>query len=133
MYSRTLAAVAIYMRISRCVDMEPVILFKALSDTTRLRCLLLLASQDELCVCDLTSALDLPQPKVSHHLGNLRKAGLVQDRKQGQWTFYRLPSDLPDWARAVIQAAYEGNAGHPPFDRDLAQLHEQVCQVTRCD
>jgi len=90
--------------------MDTRILFKALSDTTRLSCLLLLVSQDELCVCDLTGALDLPQPKVSHHLGNLRKAGLVQDRKQGQWTFYRLHPDLPDWARAVIEATYEGNA-----------------------
>jgi ArsR family transcriptional regulator len=113
--------------------MDPTIPFKALSDTTRLRCLLLLASQDELCVCDLTSALDLPQPKVSHHLGNLRKAGLVLDRKQGQWTFYRLHPDLPEWARAVIEAAREGNAGHPPFDRDLARLNEQSCQVVRCD
>ncbi len=55
--------------------MEPSTLFKALSDPTRLRCITLLSSHDELCVCELTQALDLPQPKVSHHLAALRKAG----------------------------------------------------------
>jgi len=113
--------------------MEPSILFKALSDTTRLRCILLLANQGELCVCDLTCVLALPQPRVSHHLGNLRKAGLVQDHRQGPWTFYRLHPDLPDWALAVIEATREGNLNQPPFDEDLAQFHEQSCRKACCD
>ncbi len=108
--------------------MGPTILFRTLSDGTRLRCLLLQARRDEICVCDLTSVLDLPQSRVSHHLGNLRKAGLVQDCKQGPWTFYRLHPDLPGWARSVIEAACEGNAAHPPFDRDLARLQRQTCR-----
>ena len=55
-------------------------LFKALSDTTRLRCLSLLVNEEELCVCELTHALALPQPKISHHMAALRKAELVSDR-----------------------------------------------------
>jgi len=63
--------------------------FKALSDETRLRVLKLLES-GELCVCDIVAALDMIQPKVSFHLGVLKKARLIKDRKQGKWIHYRL-------------------------------------------
>jgi len=97
-------------------------LFKALSDPTRLRCIMLLAQYEELCVCDLTTALDLPQPKISHHLGNLRKAGLVSDRTQGLWHFYHIHPDLPAWARQVIDDAHTGLAGQSPFTEDNTRL-----------
>ena len=64
-------------------------LFKALSDETRLRILALLG-EGELCVCDLMAILDLPQSTVSRHLATLRNAGLVEDRRQGVWMYYRL-------------------------------------------
>jgi ArsR family transcriptional regulator len=64
-------------------------LFKALCDETRLRILALL-TMDELCVCDLVAILDLPQSSVSRHLAHLRNAGLVNDRRQGVWMYYRL-------------------------------------------
>lgn len=64
-------------------------IFKALSDETRLRIVKLL-EQGELCVCDIVAALDIVQPKVSFHLGVLREAGLIKDRKQGKWTHYRI-------------------------------------------
>lgn len=63
--------------------------FKALSDTIRLRIIKLL-EHGELCVCDIVAALDMVQPKVSFHLGILKRAGLVTDRKQGKWIHYRL-------------------------------------------
>jgi ArsR family transcriptional regulator len=64
-------------------------LFKALSDETRLRILALLEA-GELCVCDLMAVLELPQSTVSRHLATLRNAGLVEDRRQGIWMYYRL-------------------------------------------
>ncbi len=64
-------------------------LFKALSDRTRLRIMCLLRG-GELCVCDLVSALRVPQPRASRHLAYLRAAGLVFTRKEGYWTYYRL-------------------------------------------
>jgi ArsR family transcriptional regulator len=68
--------------------------FKALSDETRLKILKLL-EQGELCVCDLVAALDMIQPRVSFHLGILKKARLVKDRKEGKWMHYRIDdSDL---------------------------------------
>ena len=66
-----------------------VTIFKALSDETRLRIIKLL-EQGELCVCDITAALDIVQPKVSFHLSALKEAGLIKDRKQGKWIHYSL-------------------------------------------
>ncbi|MEK6743977.1 MAG: metalloregulator ArsR/SmtB family transcription factor [Nitrospirota bacterium] len=63
--------------------------FKALSEETRLRIIKLL-EQGELCVCDITAALDMVQPKVSFHLSALKEAGLIKDRKQGKWIHYSL-------------------------------------------
>jgi ArsR family transcriptional regulator len=63
-------------------------IFKALSDETRLRIVKLL-ERGELCVCDIVEALGLIQPKVSFHLGVLKEAGLVRDRKEGKWIHYR--------------------------------------------
>lgn len=66
-----------------------VMIFKALSDETRLRIIKLL-EEGELCVCDITAALDMVQPKVSFHLSALKEAGFIKDRKQGKWIHYRL-------------------------------------------
>ena len=63
--------------------------FKALTDETRLKIIKLL-EQGELCVCDIVASLDMQQSKVSFHLGVLKEAGLIQDRKQGKWTHYRI-------------------------------------------
>ena len=102
--------------------MSPTQLFKALSDPTRLRCLLLLVNHDELCVCELTHALELPQPKVSHHLGTLRRDGLVSDRKTGLWVYYRLDPSLPAWALEVLRHTAAGVAGGVPYITDERTL-----------
>ena len=84
---------------------ELVTIFKALSDETRLRVVKLL-EQGELCVCDITAALDMVQPKVSFHLSALKEAGLVKDRKQGKWIHYSLnEKDL--FRRMLILSACE--------------------------
>jgi ArsR family transcriptional regulator len=57
-------------------------LFKNLSDETRLSIVLLLSEMGELCVCDLCTALEQSQPKISRHLAMLRESGLLLDRKQ---------------------------------------------------
>jgi ArsR family transcriptional regulator len=103
--------------------MDPTQLFKALSDPTRLRCLSLLAGSDELCVCELTQVLDLPQPKISHHLAALRRAGLVSDRKEGLWIHYRISGALPGWARDVIRTTAAGIRDQEPFARDRVALN----------
>jgi ArsR family transcriptional regulator len=85
--------------------LTPEKLFRALSDPTRLRCLLLLLAEERLCVCEFVHSLGLSQPRVSRHLGHLRDLGIVQDERRGQWMHYRLHPELPGWARDVLAAA----------------------------
>ncbi|WP_372622237.1 ArsR/SmtB family transcription factor, partial [Alteromonas stellipolaris] len=66
---------------STCVSLSPLSLFKCLAEETRLKTLLMLCVKDELCVCDLTEALNLSQPKISRHLADLRKCELVADER----------------------------------------------------
>ena len=80
-------------------------IFKALSDETRLRILKLL-EHGELCVCDIVAALDMIQPNVSFHLGVLKEAGLIKDRKQGKWTHYRI-NDTDMFRRFLILSTIE--------------------------
>ncbi len=91
------------------IMITPVSFYKCLSEDTRLKCLLLITMQSELCVCDLISALKLSQPKVSRHLAELRKCGLLQDERRGKWVFYRLNPSLPEWSVDVLKTTAESN------------------------
>jgi ArsR family transcriptional regulator len=68
---------------------EIAIIFKALSDDTRLRVIKLLQER-ELCVCELMQVLDMSQPRISRHMSVLKNAGLVEDRREGKWVHYFL-------------------------------------------
>ena len=89
--------------------MNPLQFYKCLSDETRLKTLLLIEHERELCVCELTAALKEIQPKISRHLAQLRKCGLLQDRRQGQWVFYQVNKMLPDWAKQVLTDTLKHN------------------------
>jgi len=97
-------------------------MFAALANESRLRCLVLLSCHAQLCVCELTYALGLSQPHVSRHLGQLRESGLVTDRREGIWVYYRIAADLPLWAHEVLERTARGLVGQAPFDRDAATL-----------
>ena len=79
--------------------------FKALADPTRVRILGLLAA-GEVCVCHLHESLRLSQPLVSRHLAYLRRAGLVETRKEGLWVHYRLAPVEDDVMRTLVDAVY---------------------------
>ncbi|WP_199634787.1 metalloregulator ArsR/SmtB family transcription factor [Serratia sp. PAMC26656] len=87
-------------------SLTPLKLFKNLSDDTRLNLVLLLRQAGELCVCELSGALDESQPKISRHLAMLRESGLLLDRREGKWIFYRLSPHMPAWAAAIIEQAW---------------------------
>lgn len=92
------------------INIEPTEVFKALSDRTRLRILRILVSmpQEEVCLCELTEALQESEANVSRHLKALRQSGLLVSEKEGRWVYHRLVpsrtmeifyqviSDLPD-------------------------------------
>ncbi len=84
-------------------------LCKALSDETRIRILKLL-EQGELCVCDITAALDMVQPKVSFHLTVLKEAGLIRDRKEGRWVHYQMDG-RDDMGQALLHLVSAADAG----------------------
>lgn len=102
--------------------------FKALADETRLRCLSLLASEDELCVCEFTHALELSQPKVSRHLAYLKHAGIVTDRRDKLWVYYQLDTHLPDWQRQLIAATCSALAQQESMTHALQRLQQMSCR-----
>ena len=106
-------------------------IFRAFSDETRLRILHLLKIE-EMCVGDLVSILELPQPTVSRHLSYLRNAELVETRKEGLWRFYRLsPVDNQ------LQERLFGCLGRcfkdiPTLDEDERRAAELKASGTSC-
>lgn len=96
---------------------------KAFADPVRLRLLNLLGgAREEVCVCHLHGALDLPQPTVSRHLAYLRRSGLVLGRKQGLWVYYRLAKASHPLHRILI-GCLGSSLGDPEiFHHDLERL-----------
>jgi ArsR family transcriptional regulator len=79
--------------------------FKALADPARIRILGLLANGEQ-CVCHIHESLRLPQSLVSRHLAYLRRAGLVDSRKDGLWVHYRLSTGRDEVTRTLLEAVY---------------------------
>ncbi len=107
--------------------------FKALADKTRLRILALLGD-DEVCVCHIHDALDVPQPTASRHLAYLRRSGLVDVRREGVWMHYRVSVSLDPVVRAVVHAAVHALTHVSATTRDrkrfaMAAGHSRVLAV----
>jgi ArsR family transcriptional regulator len=100
--------------------------FRALADRTRLRLLNLMGS-DEVCVCFFVEILKTNQPKISRHLAYLRRAGIVEARREGQWIHYRIakPND-PDAAK-VLTNTMSWLAEDPEMQRDRQRLTKICC------
>jgi len=96
-------------------------LFRALADETRLRIIARL-SHGELCVCHLQAALELPQPTVSRQLGILRAAGLVEDRREGTWVYYRLLRQENPECERLLRGLVTSYAKDGALRRDVEKL-----------
>jgi len=108
--------------------MIPVQFFKCLSDETRLRCVTILHKEGKLCVCELTAALALSQPKISRHLAQLRQNGLLLDSREGQWVYYQINPKLPAWALPLLDKALAAVADGEQFHKDLERLNKMDCR-----
>lgn len=109
--------------------LSPVAFYKCLAEETRLKVILLISLKGELCVCDLVAALALSQPKVSRHLAELRKCGLLLDERRGKWVYYQLNQSLPQWARTVLEQTAHNT---PQFlSTSLSQL-EHALKTREC-
>ena len=90
---------------------------RALSDPTRLRIVALL-EKDELSVNELQEITRMGQSRISTHLGLLQDSGLVQSRREGKRTFYRLNAAPGGAVRNVIQLAINGATELPEHNGD---------------
>ncbi|WP_338553222.1 metalloregulator ArsR/SmtB family transcription factor [Paenibacillus sp. KS-LC4] len=95
--------------------------FKLLADKTRLTILALLRER-ELCVCDITELIGMSQPNASQHLRKLKAAGLLSEKKKGQWVYYSLDPE----AEAYVQGVYEYL---PSMKAQIAGLKNNSCSV----
>ncbi|MBK8537943.1 MAG: metalloregulator ArsR/SmtB family transcription factor [Candidatus Competibacteraceae bacterium] len=83
---------------------------------------MLIAVEDEVCVCEMTHALGEIQPKISRHLAAMRTAGFILDRREAQWMYYRLHPDLPAWMRDILLTCHRALIEQAPFSTDRAAL-----------
>ena len=102
--------------------------FKALADKTRLRILALLGN-NEVCVCHLHDSLALPQPTVSRHLAYLRRAGLVDVRRDGVWMHYQVARALDPAVQTVVNAAVDALTGVRTTAQDRKQFQRAFGQL----
>ena len=97
--------------------------YKVLSDETRLRCLVLIFENRELCVCELIHALELPQSKISRHLSIIKLNGLIKQRREGQWVLYSIHPQLSDVKRHIISLSIDALKDNQPYKKDSIRLH----------
>src|SRR5229473_412085 len=108
----------------------PAFLFKTLSDPTRLRLLNLLAC-GETCVCELSDTLRLVQPKVSRHLAHLKRAGLVDARRDGKWIHYRWAQHGDPLVRHVLLGLRDWMVKDHRMNGERSRRGKVCCQVSR--
>lgn len=114
------------------------IVSRAVADPTRVRILKLLGS-GELCVCQITAILNLAPATISKHLTLLKSAGLVQQRRDGKWVYYRLAAhNLNDYARPFLALVERSLRGDPTIAQDQVLLAQvlatpvlQICERGR--
>jgi ArsR family transcriptional regulator, arsenate/arsenite/antimonite-responsive transcriptional repressor len=99
-------------------------LFQALGDATRLRILGLLLT-GEVCVCHIHESLKVSQPKASRHLAYLRRAGLVDTRREGLWVYYRLANATDPVLSSVKQAVTHALGHVDGVRRDAQRLQRK--------
>ena len=117
---------------NQLINFEPISFYKSLTDTIRLKTLMLTHYHGELCVCELMEAMEeVSQPKVSRNLAVLKKAKVIIDRKHGQWVFYRLNPEMPLWAKSVISQTTENNI--PLIDNELQRLNKMQNRPNKAD
>jgi ArsR family transcriptional regulator len=103
--------------------------FAALADESRLR-LLYLMKEGEICVCYLQGVLQTNQPKISRHLAYLKKAGLVEARRDGKWMHYRLKK-LETRLEKILLETLNGLENQISIKKDAQRLEQIQCCPAR--
>jgi len=103
------------------------LLFRALSDPTRLRLLNLIADR-EICVCYFVEILGISQPKISRHLAYLRRAGIVAARREGRWMHYRLLIPHDAVASSILNETLKHLRERADMRSDYSMLDTACCK-----
>ncbi len=98
-------------------------ILKLLSDTTRLRIIMLL-SRKELCVCQIMGVLGISQPLVSRNLNLLDAAGFLDERREGKLVFYSLSRSMPRFALKMVASLTEALKEDRVLSEDIKSLAE---------
>jgi ArsR family transcriptional regulator len=106
--------------------------FKALSEELRLRILALMFRHGELCVCEVERFLHVSQSKASRHLRYLLNAGIVEDRREGLWVYYRVADPKTDKQQLLLGALREllKDTPVPDVSGELGALRAERCHPT---
>lgn len=110
--------------------MDLIEIYACLCDRTRLRILNILG-QGPLCVCHFQEVLQEPQVKISKHLAYLRRRGLVEVEREGNWMIYELPSKPSHELKANLACLQDCARENAVFRRDLARLRKMAPQLAR--
>ena len=86
---------------------QPLELFKVLSDPTRLKIFQILFNKESRCVGELVEILDQPQPTISRHLNHLKKLGNLSCVRDGTWMWYEVSDNLPEWCQEILEITYK--------------------------
>ncbi|MEN4638076.1 metalloregulator ArsR/SmtB family transcription factor [Pantoea agglomerans] len=101
----------------------PSAFYRLLSDESRLNILILLRESGELCVCHICASLDISQPAISRNLAMLKGAGVLTDRRNGKWVYYRLSESLPAWMHDILEITQRQNQHITGQVRHVRQVH----------
>ncbi|MBW4037364.1 MAG: metalloregulator ArsR/SmtB family transcription factor [Acidobacteria bacterium] len=104
--------------------------FQALADQTRLR-LLNLMGDKEICVCYFVEILDQLQPKISRHLAYLRRAGIVEPRRDGKWMHYRILMPQHAGAAIILQQTLASLKDERVMQSDTKKLLKACCSPAK--
>jgi ArsR family transcriptional regulator len=115
-------------RLAKPFDLVP--LFAALADPTRLRLLNLMDGR-EVCVCYFVEILKQGQPKISRHLAYLRRAGIVEARREGKWMHYRIERPDDAGGASILDVSLSSLKASKEMQSDLERLGRVCCEPQR--
>jgi len=114
------------MRMAKTKEFDIELFFSALADRTRLR-LLNLIGDDEVCVCFFVEVIGTNQPKISRHLAYLKRAGLVEMRKDWKWSHYRIKLPENKYAAEVFEKVREWISNDPEMTAERLEMVKMCC------
>jgi ArsR family transcriptional regulator len=114
-------------------NIDPTSVFATISNPVRLRCLFLVATNPDVCVCEVEEALQIAQPAASKALNALKAQGIVTATRDANWSHYSLNDSMPDWLREIVNSTVKELSGRQPYRKDANRLRNLELRPMACD